>query len=121
MAQQFVDIDAYIDSFPEEVQARLEEIRETIHRAVPGAGEKISYQIPTITLDDRSLVHFAGWKQHVSLYPMPEGDEALAADLAPYMSGKSTVRFRHGEPLPTDLVAQVVSALARRLPRAHGH
>ncbi|MBA2463552.1 MAG: DUF1801 domain-containing protein [Nocardioidaceae bacterium] len=111
MAHRFVDIDDYVRTFPDEVRTRLEQVRQTIHQAVPGAGEKISYQIPTITLDDRSLVHFAGWKHHVSLYPVPEGDDTLTHDLSPYLSGKSTVRLPHDAPLPSDLVARVASAL----------
>ncbi|MGI8901182.1 MAG: iron chaperone [Nocardioides sp.] len=71
MAHRFVDIDDYARTFSDEVRTRLEQVRQTIHQAVPGAGEKISYQIPTITLNGSSLVHFAGWKHHVSLYRCP--------------------------------------------------
>ena len=64
-------VDEYIASFPAEVQAVLEEVRRTIHAVVPGAGEKISYQIPTITLDGKSLLYFSGWKEHISDLPDP--------------------------------------------------
>jgi uncharacterized protein YdhG (YjbR/CyaY superfamily) len=46
---QFKTIDEYIASFPEDVQAVLEELRGTIRKAAPEAEEKISYQIPTFT------------------------------------------------------------------------
>ena len=81
---QKATIDDYIRSQPPEVQELLNEIRRAIHDAVPGAGEQISYQMPTITLEGSSLVHFAAWKHHIGVYPLPEADNELAAELAPY-------------------------------------
>jgi Domain of unknown function (DU1801) len=83
MADKFATVDDYISSFPEDVQAVLEQVRRTIHSAVPRAGETIGYQIPTITLDGKYLVYFAGWKQHISLYPLPDMDEGLEREIAP--------------------------------------
>jgi uncharacterized protein YdhG (YjbR/CyaY superfamily) len=114
VARQFATIEEYIGSFPEDVQAVLEEIRRRILTAVPGAGEAISYQIPAITLSGRSLVHFAGWKHHVSLYPVPAADEALEQELAPYLAGKGTVRFPLGQPIPYDLIERLAALLAQQ-------
>ncbi|GAA4355943.1 iron chaperone [Angustibacter luteus] len=105
------DVDAYLETFPDDVRDVLGRIRRTAHDAVPGATEKISYGIPTLVLDGRSLVHFAGWKQHVSLYPAPD-DHALAQRIEPYHNGKGTLRFPLDRPVPYDLVADVVRALA---------
>ena len=40
-------IDDYIAAFPEDVQQRLQVIRQTIHQAAPQATEAISYGMPT--------------------------------------------------------------------------
>jgi uncharacterized protein YdhG (YjbR/CyaY superfamily) len=56
-------IDEYLACFPQEVQTLLQKIRMTIHQAAPGAEEKISYQIPTITLNGDYLIYFAGYKK----------------------------------------------------------
>ncbi len=40
-------------------------------RRVPGSGETIRYQMPCATLGDRYLIHYAGWKKHIGLYPVP--------------------------------------------------
>jgi uncharacterized protein YdhG (YjbR/CyaY superfamily) len=53
MAQQFDTVGEYIASFAPDVQAVLEEIRQSCHAAVPDAGETISYGIPTITLEGK--------------------------------------------------------------------
>lgn len=60
-----------------------------------------------MTLDGRRLFYFAGWKRHLSLYPVPELDEATAADAAPYLSGASTLKFPLSQPIPHDLVRRV--------------
>ena len=121
MAEKFETVYDYIGSFPEDVQKVLEEIRRTIRGAVPDAAEKISYQIPTMTIGGKNFVHFAGWKAHVSLYPVPEGDESLVAEAAPYQVSKGTLKFPLGTPVPYDLVGRLAVALAHeRDPRARG-
>jgi uncharacterized protein YdhG (YjbR/CyaY superfamily) len=49
----FKSVDEYIATFPEATQAILQRVRGTIRKAVPGAEETISYQIPTMTLDGK--------------------------------------------------------------------
>ncbi|WP_329001262.1 hypothetical protein OHA18_43255 [Kribbella sp. NBC_00709] len=71
MADKFTTVDEYISSFPSDVAEILQGVRRTIRAVVPEAGEKISYQIPTITLDDKPLLYFSGWKSHIALYPLP--------------------------------------------------
>lgn len=105
------DIDEYIESFPPHARAALSAVRDAIRRAAPGTDETISYGIPTFTLDGRYVVYFAGWTHHVSLYPIPHADDGLRRDLAPYVSGKGTLRFPLGEPLPIDLIGRVAVAL----------
>ena len=111
---QNATIDDYISSQPPEVQELLNEIRRAIHDAVPGAGERISYQMPTITLDGSSLVHFAAWKHHIGLYPLPEADDQLVAELAPYSTGQGTARFPLDQPVPYELIARVAQQLAQQ-------
>jgi uncharacterized protein YdhG (YjbR/CyaY superfamily) len=107
-------IDDYIASFPADVQRILQRVRRTIHKAVPGTGEKISYNIPTITVGGKYLVYFAGWKDYFSLYPLPAADEALDRELAPYRAGKGTLRFRYDRPIPYPLITRVVRLLAEQ-------
>ena len=107
-------VDTYIASFPPEVQAALGTLRATIRKVIPEAEESISYGVPVFKQDGGYVVYFAGWKQHLSLYPILEADEALEAELAPYRSGRGTLRFKLGEPLPTSLIERVVTLLAQQ-------
>lgn len=114
MAPTFATIDDYIRSFPEDVQLLLEELRATIRSTAPGTGEAISYQMPTVTLNGKSLVYFAAWKNHIGLYPVPTADDALELELAPYRAAKNTVRFPLREPVPYDLIRRLVELLVRQ-------
>lgn len=101
-------IDEYIATFPPDVQKKLEEVRATIKSAAPQTEEKISYGMPTFTLEGKYLIYFAGWKEHISLYPIPTGDEAFNEKLAPYTSGRGTVKFPLAEPMPLKLIRKMV-------------
>lgn len=107
-------VDAYIATFPESTRAMLELLRTIIHEEAPAVEEKIAYDIPTFALDGRNLVHVAGWKRYVSIYPVPLGDAAFEAQVAPCRSGRSTVRFKLGTPVPVALVRQAVGLLLER-------
>jgi uncharacterized protein YdhG (YjbR/CyaY superfamily) len=106
----FSTVDEYIATFPADVQTILRQVRETILAVVPEPGEKISYQIPTITMDGQALMYFSGWKQHISVYPIPPVDEALAAEIEPYRAGKGTLKFALNKPIPYDLIARLAEA-----------
>ena len=111
MAQTPLTVDDYIASFPPEVAAVLEAVRRTIDGVVPGAGEKISYQMPTVTIDGRALCYDAAWKRHLGIYPVPPLDAELEAEVAPYRAAKDTVRIPYTEPVPLDLIGRVVASL----------
>lgn len=107
------DIDEYIAGFPNDVQAILEKIRLTIRKAAPEAGEKISYQIPTFTLEGSYLVYFAAFKKHIGLYPVPRGNERFKDELSAYEGGKGTVRFPLDKPIPYSLITRIVKFRAK--------
>lgn len=110
---RFKTIDEYIETFPENVQGILEKVRQIIQKTAPEAVETISYGIPSFKLNGRYLVYFAAWKHHISLYPIPSGDEAFQKELFPNVSGKGTMRFPFDEPIPYDLVEKIVKFLIK--------
>lgn len=98
-------VDEYIAAQPEDAQRALKRVRSIIRKAVPKAGEAISYKIPTYKLHGSPVLYFAGWKKHYSLYPVT--DRLVAAfkkELATYEVAKGTIRFPLSEPVPVTLI-----------------
>jgi uncharacterized protein YdhG (YjbR/CyaY superfamily) len=112
----FTTIDDYISTFPADIQTILEKVRQSIQKAAPDAIETISYGIPTFNLNGKHVVFFAGWKHHISLYPLPAGDEAFQQELAHYKRAKGTIQFPLDKPIPYDLVEQIVTLLMKENP-----
>jgi uncharacterized protein YdhG (YjbR/CyaY superfamily) len=104
----FHSIDEYIASFPKDVQKVMEQLRSTIKAAAPEAGEKISYNMPTFTLNGTYLVYFAGWKTHIAFYGAPRGNPEFKEDLSAYETGQGTLKFPLGKQMPLDLISKVV-------------
>jgi uncharacterized protein YdhG (YjbR/CyaY superfamily) len=112
----FKSVDEYLASQPRAVQAVLERVRTIIRKAVPGAEEVISYQIPAYKLRGSRVIYFAGWKEHYSLYPIPHlADAAFQAQIAPYEAGKGTLRFPLSEPVPVKLIERIAKLRAREV------
>ena len=107
-------VDEYLTGLPDDVRARMSELRALVHRVVPGAEERISYAMPTFALDGRSVVHLAAWKRHIALYPLPELPADVAAEAERYRGAKDAMHLKHSEPLPTALLEQVLAALVVR-------
>ncbi|MEU1969604.1 DUF1801 domain-containing protein [Micromonospora sediminicola] len=114
MAEHFATIDDYIASCPPPVQTRLRKIRKTIMSAAPGSKQGIKYNMPTIMLDDLPLVHFAAWKHHIALYPIPESDASFAKAVAPYRGDKDAAKFPHGDDLPLELIERITKILLKQ-------
>lgn len=104
----FQSIDEYIAACPPDSQDYLRQIRKLIHTLVPDAKERISYQIAAFERNGKNIIHFAGWKKHVSLYPVPAGSEAFERQIAKYVDGKGTLKFPLNEPLPIKLIERVI-------------
>jgi uncharacterized protein YdhG (YjbR/CyaY superfamily) len=104
-------VDAYIAQFPPEVRERLTQLRRVILNHMPGGQQTIRYGMPAVMVGGRYGLHFAGWKRHVALYPVPSFGQPLESRVPPYRSGKDTVRFRHSQNLPYDLVGDVCDQL----------
>ncbi len=102
MIKKQTAVDGYIQSFPEEVRVILKKIRTLIKKTAPKTEEIISYGIPTLDMNGKHLVHFAGFKNHIGFFPTPSAIVAFKDEL------KGTVQFLLGEPIPYGLVEKIV-------------
>jgi len=101
------NIDEYIADCPLQFRETLNDLREIIRKAAPGAEEKISYHMPAFYLNG-PLVFFAAQKNHIGFYPTPSGVEAFKEDLTGYKTSKGAIQFPNDKPLPLQLVTRIV-------------
>jgi uncharacterized protein YdhG (YjbR/CyaY superfamily) len=121
-------VDDYIAAQPVAARAVLQQVRATLRKALPGATESISYQIPTYKLDGTMVLYFAGFQSHYSIYPAtPHVTETLQRELAGHLHSKGTIRFALGDKIPTRLITRIARlraeeakqlALAKRVRKA---
>lgn len=107
------NIDEYIASFPENIQVLMKKLRTTIKKAAPDAIEKISWQMPTFH-QNGNLIHFAGHKKHIGLYPGAEAIIAFEEELTQYKTSKGTIQLPLDKPLPLNLVTRIVKFNIKR-------
>jgi|SRR6185295_11856326 len=112
-AKQLTTIDEYIADFPPNVQPVLEKVRSAIRKAAPKAEEAIKYQIPTFVLHG-NLIHFAGWNNHIGLYPGSKPIEVFKDELGKYEISKGTVRFPLDKPIPYGLIGKITKYCVKR-------
>ena len=102
-------VSAYMAGFPPDAKKILEQIRSLIRETVPEAEESISYDIPTYKVNGKPVIYFAGFRNHVSVYPAPRGVAPFDKELAAYKGGKGTVQFPLTGSLPEALIKKIVA------------
>jgi uncharacterized protein YdhG (YjbR/CyaY superfamily) len=112
----FKSVDEYIAARPETIRDLLQRVRNVIRKALPGAEEVISYQIPAYKLQGKLVLFFAGWKNHYSIYPATGPTvAAFKEELAPYELSKGTIRFPLSRPVPVRLIGRIAKFRAKEV------
>jgi len=99
-------IDQYISEQNENVQPILNKVRDVIKKAAPDAIEKISWKMPTFWQKE-NLIHFAAFKNHISIFPGGEATTVFADKLTSYKTAKGTIQFQLNKPIPYDLIYEI--------------
>ena len=115
---KYDSVDAYMAQLPDDRRAVMEQLRNTIRAAAPGATEVIAYNMPAFRLDGRFLVSYEAFKRHYSLFPWSDAMvEDLGEALRPYAVGKGTIRFPADAPIPLELITRIVEIRLREVGR----
>jgi uncharacterized protein YdhG (YjbR/CyaY superfamily) len=110
------DIDSYLAGVDEPKRRTLEQLRRSIHAAIPDAEECISYGMPAFKVQGNTVAGFAAFKHHLSYLPHSGSVlPSLAADLAGYEGTKGSLHFGVDQPLPAAIVKKLVNARLREL------
>lgn len=108
-------VSIYIDSFPEPVRGRMNDLRAMILTAQPDAVESFAYGMPAYKYKGKPLAYFAGYANHIGFYATPNSHAEFRAELKGYKQGKGSVQFPNSEPLPMDLIRKMVAFRATSL------
>jgi uncharacterized protein YdhG (YjbR/CyaY superfamily) len=109
------NVEEYLVRTPEPARSTLMKLRAIIRSvAPPEATETISYGIPTFKYKG-SLVWFAAFADHCSLFPTASVIQEFKNELNAYETSKGTIRFSVDKPLSAALVKKLVKARVRQL------
>lgn len=109
MKNSFKTIEEYYLLFPEDIQEKFEIIRKNIHSQDSEIEEYIGYQMPAFRYKGKTLVYFAGYKNHIGFYPGSEGIKKFENDFKErkFKYSKGAVQFPINEDLPLDLIVKI--------------
>ena len=96
----------YIDAAPKEGQRQLREIHGLLKKVAPKATEALKWGMPVFE-EKRILFAFAAFKSHLNFMPTPAAMEPFKTELAKYTTGKGSIQFPYGEPLPKALITRI--------------
>jgi uncharacterized protein YdhG (YjbR/CyaY superfamily) len=109
-----------VDDFLEELDAAPREafghIVELATAVVPSAEQGTSYGLPALTYRGRPLLGFRVARRHLSIFPFSAAVvDGVRERLPGFDLSKGTIRFTADEPLPDEVVREIVRLRAAEL------
>jgi uncharacterized protein YdhG (YjbR/CyaY superfamily) len=101
------DITEYHLQFDSNVQKKLKELHTIIKEMIPRAEEIISYKMPAFK-QNKVLVYYAGYKNHIGFYPTAKPIEVFKNQLLSFKHSKGAIQFPIDQPLPEKLIQDIV-------------
>lgn len=113
--------DDYIAHQPEAAQKILHDLQNIIKEACPEATEIPNSKVPSYTLVNgaktKLQLMMAAYAKFVSFYPFEKTVEAFTDQLSEFETGKGSVKFPLGNPLPKELILEMVKFRMSELTR----
>lgn len=98
-------IEAYISKQDEDQKADLNRVYKRLKTVLPDAKEKISWAMPTFWQGE-NIIHFAGAKNHLGIYPGPAAIEAFKEELKDFKTTKGAIQMPYGK-IDLDLIEKI--------------
>ena len=107
-------IDDYLQQFELPVRTELERIRSIAQAALPGYTETITYGMPTICYQGKSIIGFDGHTHHIGIYPFSSEVIATTAALKNYSTTKGAIQEKLDNLLPESLITEIIRARVKQ-------
>jgi uncharacterized protein YdhG (YjbR/CyaY superfamily) len=104
--KKFKNIDEYISTHPNDIQNKLQQIRQIIQKTAPKAVEVISYNMPAFR-QGSVLVYFAVFKNHIGFFPTAKPIEIFKDELKAFKTSKGTIQFPLDKKMPLSLISKI--------------
>lgn len=102
-------IEEYLQSLTDEKsRLALQHIRDIVHDVASPVEETKGYGIPTFKYKKKNLVHFAAYKDHLSLFPASSAIATYKKELSDYTLSKGTIQFTADNPIPDELLKKII-------------
>lgn len=105
----------YLQKFPPHVQTLLQNLRKEITKAAPDATEAFVYGAPAFKINNKTVIIYAAFKNHVGIYPEANAIRHFKKELAHYKTAQGTIRFPFDKPLPFTLIRKIVKFRVKEL------
>jgi len=105
--RKFQTVDEYISALPGPARNAAASLRQAIQQAAPQAEETISYNMPAFKWNGM-LVWYGAFKNHIGFYPRVSAIAAFKSELAPFKTSRGAIQFPIDEPIPINLVKDIV-------------
>ncbi|MGB7393138.1 MAG: DUF1801 domain-containing protein [Pricia sp.] len=104
------EVNEYIANSAEEARPIMEELQKIIRETVPGAEERIAWNVPNYKLHG-VLAGFAAYSKHVSLGfsegGLSDGERELFENKG-HKTGKGTVQIKFDQEVPSKIIKQAL-------------
>lgn len=105
------DVTAYIQAQDEPKRSTLEAMRSMIVDINPDLEQVIAWNAPLFKLNGKYVAGLCAFKNHLTFSPQSAAVmDALAPELAGFVTSKSSFQFAVDQPLPRELVSALISA-----------
>lgn len=115
-------IDTYLAATTPENRAALQHVRELVHARVPDVEEVMSYGMPGFRQKStgKVVLGFAVNKK-LSVYPHSgQVLDAMTSNLEPYRSALSALQFTPDNPLPDELINELLDVRVKEIADGYG-
>lgn len=102
-------MDDYFAGLDEGARGTFEHIRALVTDLLPDVEQGKSYGLAALTYRHKPLLGFLAAQHHLSIFPFsPAAVDAVRDRLAAFKVSKGTIRFTVANPLPDDVVRDIV-------------
>jgi uncharacterized protein YdhG (YjbR/CyaY superfamily) len=102
-------VDEYFATVDARTRAEFERIRRLVFSVAPDAEQGTSYGMAALRWSGKPLIGFRVASRHLSIFPFsPAVVDAVRERLQGFELSKGTIRFTESQPLPDDVVLDIV-------------